>query len=61
MMLDSSYQALAGSGGLLDVGALTEESVKMAAITLSLVPVVIAYPFVHKYYIKGLMIGSIKG
>ena len=61
MMLDSAYQAVSGSKNFSDVGALTEESVKMAAIVLSVLPVLIAYPFVQKYYIKGLMIGSVKG
>jgi len=37
------------------------ESVKMAAIIVSLGPILMAYPFVQKYFVKGVMIGSIKG
>lgn len=37
------------------------ESVKMASIVVSIVPVLIAYPFLQKYFVKGIMIGSIKG
>jgi putative aldouronate transport system permease protein len=40
---------------------LTEESVKMATVVLSVVPMLCLYPFLQKYYVKGIMIGSIKG
>lgn len=61
MMTEGAFQNLAGSEGLANVGTLTEESVKMAAISLSVIPVLIAYPFIQRYYIKGLMVGSVKG
>lgn len=47
-----------------NVGAaarLTEETVKMTVITVSVVPVLIVYPFLQKYYTKGVMVGSVKG
>ena len=34
---------------------------RCATILVSLIPVMIAYPFVQKYFVKGVMIGSIKG
>ena len=37
------------------------ESVKMAAIIVSLGPILLTYPFVQKYFVKGVLIGSIKG
>lgn len=37
-----------------------EESVQMAAIVITLVPILCLYPFVQKYFVKGIMIGSIK-
>lgn len=61
MMMESSYQNLAGISDISDLSSLTEESVKMAAISMSLVPILIAYPFIQRYYIKGLMIGAVKG
>ena len=37
------------------------ESLKMAALVLSLIPIVIAYPFLQKYFVKGMIVGSVKG
>lgn len=36
-------------------------SIKYGAIIVSTVPMMIFYPFVQKYFVKGVMIGSIKG
>jgi putative aldouronate transport system permease protein len=36
-------------------------SVQNAVVVVSTVPIVIVYPFLQKYFIKGIMIGSIKG
>ncbi|AIQ57895.1 carbohydrate ABC transporter permease [Paenibacillus borealis] len=37
------------------------DSVKSAMIIISAVPIILVYPFVQKYFAKGIMIGSIKG
>ncbi len=37
------------------------ELVKYALIIVSTVPVLMIYPFIQKYFVKGVMIGSIKG
>jgi len=35
--------------------------VKMAAIVVSALPMMVIYPFLQKYFNKGLMLGSVKG
>ena len=35
--------------------------IKYALIIVTIVPVIILYPFVQKYFVKGIMVGSIKG
>lgn len=35
--------------------------IKYALIVVSMTPVMIIYPFVQKYFVKGVMIGSVKG
>ena len=37
------------------------EAAKYTIIVIAMVPVLIVYPFVQKHFIKGIMIGSIKG
>jgi len=37
------------------------EASKYAIIVISMIPVLIIYPFVQKYFVKGIMIGAIKG
>ncbi|MCK9252024.1 MAG: carbohydrate ABC transporter permease [Clostridiales bacterium] len=49
------------SGNLTDASSLTEETMKMVTITVSVIPVLIVYPFLQKYYTKGILIGSVKG
>ena len=34
---------------------------KYSLIIVSSVPVLILYPFIQKYFVKGIMIGAIKG
>ena len=41
--------------------ALTPENIKAASIMISMLPMLIAYPFVQKYFTKGIMLGSVKG
>jgi ABC-type glycerol-3-phosphate transport system permease component len=38
-----------------------QETIKYALIIISSLPVLIIYPFVQKYFVKGIMIGSLKG
>lgn len=39
----------------------TPQGVKFATIMVSIVPMLIVYPFVQKYFVKGIMIGGVKG
>jgi putative aldouronate transport system permease protein len=39
---------------------VSEETLKMAAIVASILPMLLVYPFLQKYFVKGVMIGSVK-
>ncbi len=40
---------------------LTPEGVRSAAVIVMIVPILAVYPFLQKYFVKGVMLGSIKG
>jgi len=55
-------QAAQERGENFDIGhMLTPESVKAAQLLVTTIPIICVYPFVQKYFIKGVMIGSVKG
>jgi putative aldouronate transport system permease protein len=56
----SSSQIVAQTGGAIN-RTVTSQSIKMATMVVTTLPIVLAYPFLQKYFVKGLMIGSIKG
>ena len=39
----------------------TSQSLQMAFVMILTMPIVIIYPFLQKYYVKGVMVGSVKG
>lgn len=45
----------------VSLGDLPTESVKMANAVLATGPIVLVYPFVQKYFIGGITVGSVKG
>lgn len=42
-------------------GALTPEGIKGAVIFITMIPVMIVYPFVQRFFVGGVMMGSVKG
>ncbi len=57
----SAKGALSEAGDLSAAMAITEESMKMTVIAVSLIPIVILYLFLQKYFVKGATVGSVKG
>lgn len=40
---------------------VSAEGIKYSTLVISMVPMMVVYPFIQKYFVKGVMIGSIKG
>ncbi|GBF75251.1 ABC transporter permease [Paenibacillus sp. 598K] len=61
--LNSEISMIQSMQATMDLGVnavLPSESVKMATAILTIGPIVLFYPFLQKYFIKGLLIGSVK-
>lgn len=41
-------------------GVVTSEGIKMATMMVTIGPIILAYPFLQKYFVKGMTIGSVK-
>ncbi|NOV03837.1 carbohydrate ABC transporter permease [Paenibacillus planticolens] len=41
--------------------AVNTESMKMATLLVAIIPIICVYPFLQKYFIKGSLVGSVKG
>lgn len=54
---DPSLSAQA-SGSMMN---LPTESFRMAIVVIGVVPILLAYPFFQKYFVKGITIGAVKG
>lgn len=40
--------------------AITPDSIRMAATMVTTIPIIMVYPFIQKYFVKGIMLGSVK-
>ncbi|MGZ9583407.1 carbohydrate ABC transporter permease [Paenibacillus marinisediminis] len=44
-----------------ELNALPPETIKMATVVVAIIPVLIIYPFLQKYFVKGMLLGAVKG
>ncbi len=57
----SSSQMMTAVQGSSAAKTVTSQSIKLATMVVTTLPIVFVYPFLQKYFVKGMMIGSIKG
>ena len=60
-VLIEADQLLQSAGGEGDRTNLYAETIKYAAIVITTAPVLFIYPFLQKYFVKGVLIGAVKG
>jgi putative aldouronate transport system permease protein len=58
LIIERDVLASIDSGGSFD---FTRETLIYAIIIVSIIPIILAYPFAQKYFVKGLTVGSVKG
>ncbi|MBE7087239.1 MAG: carbohydrate ABC transporter permease [Clostridiales bacterium] len=62
LLIENDVNSLGSSGGSLDIEhQLMVESMKYGVIVIASLPMLVVYPMVQQYFIKGIMVGSVKG
>lgn len=59
ILADSSL--LDGGGVDMDEDIAVAETIKYASIIVATMPILIVYPYLQKYFVKGVMVGAVKG
>ena len=61
LLVNSETDAVGGTSSSDQFGAALSTSVKMASVVVTIVPILLVYPFLQKYFVKGTLVGAIKG
>jgi putative aldouronate transport system permease protein len=63
ILLDIQVLAVSDMGGRQGdaLAALPKEGVRMAMAVVGVLPIMVAYPFFQKFFVKGLTVGAVKG
>ena len=56
----SGRQDIYGSSDMVSQKRISPESIRMAMTIVATVPIILVYPFVQKYFMKGLTLGAVK-
>lgn len=57
-LIVENQAASAADGGLMN---MTRETLVYAIVVVVILPIVLVYPFVQKYFVKGMTVGAVKG
>jgi len=49
------------SGMITSVAKPTPDTIKAATLVVTTLPIIMVYPFLQKYFIKGVTLGAVKG
>ena len=44
-----------------DEGFMMSETIQFATIVVATIPILCVYPFIQRYFVKGIMVGAVKG
>lgn len=56
----ASNKSVMGVSGVQAAAALPKETIKMAIVVISTLPIIFAYPFFQRYFVSGLTVGAVK-
>lgn len=56
----ANNKAMMGVDGIQAAANMPKETIKMAIVVISTLPIIFAYPFFQRYFVNGLTIGAVK-
>jgi putative aldouronate transport system permease protein len=56
----SSQDAASGSVAASYDNVAFSQGIKMAAVVIAMLPIMLVYPFMQKYFAKGMLVGAVK-
>jgi putative aldouronate transport system permease protein len=56
-----TYNNIANLPSSIKANVITPQSIRAATMLVTTLPIIIVYPFLQKYFTKGLLLGAIKG
>ena len=60
VVVESTFEQMNDIGAATDFMVL-EKTIRFSVIMVSTLPILLVYPFLQKYFVKGVMIGALKG
>jgi ABC-type glycerol-3-phosphate transport system permease component len=61
LLIDDQFGQIGGNMEADARNTVVQESLKAAVVIVSTLPILVVYPWIQKYFVKGIMIGAIKG
>ena len=60
-MIADSMKSGAGAEAAAASATISADSIRMATTVVAVLPIILVYPFLQKYFVKGVMMGAVKG
>jgi len=61
IIMGLSIQEALETGATTELSEVNVSGIRYATLFISMIPMLIVYPFIQKYFVQGVMIGSLKG
>ena len=61
ILMSASNSLLASGGNAAEVNQVPAETLRYATLVVAILPIMCVYPFLQKYFVKGVTLGAVKG
>jgi putative aldouronate transport system permease protein len=61
ILMSANNQLLASGGDSANVNQVPVETLRYATLVVAVIPIMCVYPFLQKYFVKGVTLGAVKG